>query len=759
MSIACWCGNAELHEWNTEYVRCPLCETLLSTRLQDDLSTLYQPEDKAGSLYGSGYWFEKTFSAYKAMGCEDLDDAIVLHYRERAGLWLNAVTRHLLPPARVLEIGCGLGTLVRWMLDLGYAISALELSAEWCAYLTGKLKILVEARELTPCGLDDSKLDSIIMMDVLEHVATPAEFLATVRGRLKDNGILFIQLPKYPEGASFQELQAANHRFLRQLLPQEHLFLYSENALKKLMTRAGFAHSLQYPALGAVDDMFFVFSGKPLPTHSDVEIKTNFMSRPECVTAYAAYMNYRHLEQAREEAASAKSQCQAALSLLEKMTSPPGQSTTISPFGEYMKQSPQVALPDGFSATKVNRLLYLRLDGIGDAILANSLLEKLPGVFPNAKISVVCDRACADIYEACPLVDDVMPLNKSELKKPEYFHQAARLVNARKADLALHALASPTPYAAALALASRLPVIGLEADTCNMSPDDREAYNEKLALQVPTNSNSPAELRKYEDMLAALNAPASMLQPTLWLTERHRAEAREVWDRHGLIPERTIAVFSKGASAPGYSMFGHALLATCRKNGWFVAALGVEADFQLNEESLRMLRAHDVPYVNFSGAMSLLTCAAFLAQCRLALGVDTSLAHIACALDVPQVIALGGGFPGRFLPQHRTTTAVCLPLECWGCGWRRCQYEQPYCVNGIAPETLAEAIECALSPASPQTGYGHILMQAPLTWKKEQGKPRWRSPARLIQQQKHEKHPIAFSIASVAAAEIHRKRK
>jgi len=292
MDFICWCGNAQLREWNKEYCRCPLCETLLSTRLQDDVSALYQPEKN--SLYSATYWFEKTFAQYKAMGCADLDDAMLLHYRERAGLWLKAVTRHLLPPARVLEVGCGLGTLVRWMRDLGYDMSALELSAEWVAYLQGKLGIPVEAHELTPCASDASKLDSIIMMDVLEHVATPNAFLATVSGCLKDGGAVFIQTPKYPEGASFQELQASKHSFLRQLLPQEHLCLYSRNALKKLMTRAGFAYSAQYPALNS-DDMFFVFSSQPLSTYSEAEIKNNFMSRPECITAYAAYVTYLHL--------------------------------------------------------------------------------------------------------------------------------------------------------------------------------------------------------------------------------------------------------------------------------------------------------------------------------------------------------------------------------------------------------------------------------------------------------------------------------
>jgi len=102
MSITCWCKNTKLLEWNKEYYRCPACETLLSARLRDDLSALYQPEDKGESLYDSGYWFEKMLPLYKKMGCEDLDDAMLLHYRERAGIWLKAITRHLLPPARVL---------------------------------------------------------------------------------------------------------------------------------------------------------------------------------------------------------------------------------------------------------------------------------------------------------------------------------------------------------------------------------------------------------------------------------------------------------------------------------------------------------------------------------------------------------------------------------------------------------------------------------------------------------------------------------
>lgn len=56
-----------------------------------------------------------------------------------------------------------------------------------------------------------------------------------------------------------------------------------------------------------------------------------------------------------------------------------------------------------------------------------------------------------------------------------------------------------------------------------------------------------------------------------------------------------------------------------------------------------------------SGQTTLRQIAALLSRCRLAVGSDTGLAHMACALKVPNVILVGGGHFGRFLPYSALT--------------------------------------------------------------------------------------------------------
>ena len=120
-----------------------------------------------------------------------------------------------------------------------------------------------------------------------------------------------------------------------------------------------------------------------------------------------------------------------------------------------------------------------------------------------------------------------------------------------------------------------------------------------------------------------------------------------------------------------------------------------------------------------------------LADCALAVGVETSLAHIASALGVPQVIVLGGGHFGRFMPVHRTTTAVILPLECFACNWF-CRYEKPYCIRSIRPQTVAQAVERAL--ATRRTGFRRTLfMQHPAVFPPQANMPAWRIPAGYAQ--------------------------
>lgn len=99
--------------------------------------------------------------------------------------------------------------------------------------------------------------------------------------------------------------------------------------------------------------------------------------------------------------------------------------------------------------------------------------------------------------------------------------------------------------------------------------------------------------------------------------------------------------------------------------------------------------------LNLCGRTTLLETAALLRRCRLYVGAESGGAHMACAVGVPNVVVLGGGHFGRFMPYSRLTTVVSLPLDCFGCNWR-CQYANAHCITSLLPEVLAKAIAAAL---------------------------------------------------------------
>jgi len=119
-----------------------------------------------------------------------------------------------------------------------------------------------------------------------------------------------------------------------------------------------------------------------------------------------------------------------------------------------------------------------------------------------------------------------------------------------------------------------------------------------------------------------------------------------------------------------------------------------------------------------------LESAAILKRCRLAVGADTSLAHISCAVGTSNVILMGGGHFGRFMPYSPLTSIVCLPLECYGCSLSDCRYEKYHCVEDIGQFVLVEALRKTFEHTSEKP---RIFYQDASSWVPKPGWPLWQS--------------------------------
>lgn len=78
---------------------------------------------------------------------------------------------------------------------------------------------------------------------------------------------------------------------------------------------------------------------------------------------------------------------------------------------------------------------------------------------------------------------------------------------------------------------------------------------------------------------------------------------------------------------------------------------------------------------------------------RAVLTVETATAHLACALDKPTVVIIGGGHFGEFGPWFRSEMQIWLTnsLPCFGCDWK-CIYLEPRCITKIASGAVVQAL-------------------------------------------------------------------
>jgi SAM-dependent methyltransferase len=138
--------------------------------------------------------------------------------------------------SRLLEIGCGTGILLQEARGRGWRADAIELSAELAtrarrnnpaaAIITGDIV------NQEPAG---RAYDAIISLDVLEHVLSPMTMAENCRELLKPGGLLLLQTPNT---CSLRSRFKGAHWDM--LDPQQHLNLFSPDALQVLLTTVGF---------------------------------------------------------------------------------------------------------------------------------------------------------------------------------------------------------------------------------------------------------------------------------------------------------------------------------------------------------------------------------------------------------------------------------------------------------------------------------------------------------------------------------------
>lgn len=140
------------------------------------------------------------------------------------------------PDDKILEIGCGIGSVVAELAGKGHDVIGTDISREAIAYgleKFGDIRLEVQPAEALP--YDDEAFDVVLSFDLFEHIAKIDLHVSEVNRVLRTGGHYLFQTPNKYSNAIFETLF---HRTLK--WRRMHPSLHSPRQLRRRLAPHGF---------------------------------------------------------------------------------------------------------------------------------------------------------------------------------------------------------------------------------------------------------------------------------------------------------------------------------------------------------------------------------------------------------------------------------------------------------------------------------------------------------------------------------------
>lgn len=137
-------------------------------------------------------------------------------------------------PGKVLDIGASSGGMLEVFFENGWDVLGVEPSKK-ATKLANEKGFKVINKPFEEVTIKDESIDVVILNHTLEHVKNPVRVLKKVKKILKNNGIVYVDVPNF--GSLSSTLLRENWPYL---LPEEHTYQFTEATLRKTFRKAGF---------------------------------------------------------------------------------------------------------------------------------------------------------------------------------------------------------------------------------------------------------------------------------------------------------------------------------------------------------------------------------------------------------------------------------------------------------------------------------------------------------------------------------------
>ena len=184
-----------------------------------------------------------------------------------------------------------------------------------------------------------------------------------------------------------------------------------------------------------------------------------------------------------------------------------------------------------------------------------------------------------------------------------------------------------------------------------------------------------------------LPEPVSFL-PWIHLTEKEISVAKDLIENSGFKIERPLVLF--GVSSRGehkiwpYQNFIKLINEIVKNYSVIPVFLGMKEEISLVKKITDELKCE---YIDLTGKTELRIACAVISFCKLVVGNDSSLIHIACALDIPVIGLYGPTNPAQVGPYGNKNVVVFKKLPCNPCGIKT-SCKDFRCMKEITPDEV-----------------------------------------------------------------------
>jgi lipopolysaccharide heptosyltransferase II len=380
------------------------------------------------------------------------------------------------------------------------------------------------------------------------------------------------------------------------------------------------------------------------------------------------------------------------------------------------RSSPGAAIASAWRAAR--RLLVVRLDNMGDVLMATPAIAALRAGLPHARIGLLASPSGAalapflpDIDEAIPFVAPWVKVGSDEGAGATGRAEAAlvaRLVDARF-DAAV-IFTTCTQSALPAALVCRMAGIPLRL------AHSRENPYALLTDWVPETDVIADGMRHEVARQLALVASVGFrvadtrLRFTVDAASRHALAAKLA--HAGMAPRTPYLVVHPGATAESRrypaGRFAAAAQAIGSAAGLTIVLSGGPDDASLVRE---MAAAMTLPAISLVGDLGLGELAALIEGARLLVANNSGPAHLAAALATP-VVDLYALTNPQHTPWQVPARVLNHPVPCRNCLKSRCPQGHHDCLLRVSSEAVTEAALELLSAAPTRRQHGTALAAA-----------------------------------------------